>query len=79
MYRRLCEKIGWKPKTKGKYRKITGRMLLKWFNTQPINARVTEEIKEHLMGHKIKDTVHDTYLLANPEEFKKVYIKYCPI
>jgi hypothetical protein len=32
-------------------------MMLKFFNNQLINSGMLEEIREHLMGHKLKDRV----------------------
>ncbi|MEN6293245.1 MAG: hypothetical protein ABFD07_14700 [Methanobacterium sp.] len=34
------------------------------------------EIREHMMGHKLKDRVREAYFLADPEELKKVYLRY---
>jgi hypothetical protein len=34
------------------------------------------EIREHMMGHKLKDKVLEAYFLADPEELKKVYLRY---
>jgi hypothetical protein len=28
------------------------------------------------MGHKLKDRVQEAYFLADPEELKKVYLRY---
>jgi hypothetical protein len=35
---------------------------------------MAEEIREHMMGHKLKDRVQEAYFLADPEELKKVYL-----
>jgi len=37
---------------------------------------MTWEIREHMMGHKLKDRVREAYFLADPEELKKVYLRY---
>ncbi|MBI5458757.1 hypothetical protein [Methanobacterium sp.] len=34
-------------------------MLRKFFNTQLINAGMPQEIREHMMGHKLKDRVRE--------------------
>jgi len=47
----------------------------KFFNTQLINAGSHLEIREHMMGHKLKDRVREAYFLADPEELKKVYLR----
>jgi hypothetical protein len=51
-------------------------MMLKYFNTQLINAGMPEEIREHFMGHVIPNKVQDAYYLAEPDELLKVYLKY---
>jgi len=35
-----------------------------------------EEIKEYVMGHKLKDRVREAYFLADPDELQKVYLTY---
>jgi ABC-type Na+ transport system ATPase subunit NatA len=35
-----------------------------------------EEIREHMMGHKIKDRVREAYFLADPDELRKIYLRY---
>jgi len=37
---------------------------------------MVEEIREHTMGHKFKDRVRDAYFLANPDELRKIYLRY---
>ncbi|MGB9937292.1 MAG: tyrosine-type recombinase/integrase [Methanobacterium sp.] len=74
-YMRLNGYIGWKNK-KGKFRKGTSHMIRKYFNTQMIIAGMPEEIREHLMAHKLRDKVKDAYFLENPDELMQVYIKY---
>ena len=49
-------------------------MMRKFFNTQLINARMAEEIREHMMGHKFKDRIRDAYFLADPDELRKNYL-----
>jgi len=46
------------------------------YNTQLINAGMPEEIREHMMGHKFKDRVRDAYFLADPDELRKIYLRY---
>lgn len=58
------------------FNKATSHMLRKFFNTQLINAGMAEEIREHMMGHKLKDRVSDAYFLANPEELRKSYLRH---
>ena len=35
-----------------------------------------EEIREHMMGHTLKDKVREAYFLADPTELQKVYLTY---
>ena len=35
-----------------------------------------EEIREHMMGHKLKDRVRDAYFLADPDELRKIYLRH---
>ena len=35
-----------------------------------------EEIREHMMGHTLKDKVHEAYSIADPTELQKVYLTY---
>lgn len=35
-----------------------------------------EEIREHMMGHALKDKVREAYFLADPNELEKVYLRY---
>ena len=51
-------------------------MLRKFFNTQLINAGMAEEIREHMMGHKLKDRVRDAYFLADPKDLQKSYLRH---
>ena len=51
-------------------------MMRKFFNTQLINAGMPEEIREHMMGHTLKDKVREAYFLADPTELQKVYLTY---
>jgi len=74
-YRILNRFAGWKSE-KGKYRRATSHMMRKFFNTQLINAGMPEEIREHMMGHTLKDKVREAYFLADPDELEKVYLKY---
>ena len=66
---------GWKSE-KGKFRRATSHMMRKFFNTQLINAGMPEEIREHMMGHTLKDKVREAYFLADPTELQKVYLTY---
>lgn len=75
-YRNLNDQLGWKNKEKGQYHKFTSHMLRKFFNTQMINAGMIEEIREHFMGHKLKDKVREAYFLADPDELMKTYLRY---
>ena len=34
------------------------------------------EIREHMMGHKLKDRVREAYFLADPDELRKIYLRY---
>jgi len=45
-------------------------------NTQLINAGSQEEIREHVIGHKLKDRVRDAYFLAYPDEPPKSYLSF---
>nr|WP_319372817.1 tyrosine-type recombinase/integrase [uncultured Methanobacterium sp.] len=74
-YRELNRFLGWVPDEGGFY-KATSHMMRKFFNTQLINAGMPWEIREHMMGHKLKDRVREAYFLADPEELKKVYLRY---
>ena len=74
-YRNLNRYAGWKSE-KGKFRRATSHMMRKFFNTQLINAGMPEEIREHLMGHTLKDKVREAYFLADPTELQKVYLTY---
>jgi len=56
--------------------KATSHMMRKFFNTQLINAGMPEEIREHMMGHKFKDRVREAYFLADPDELRKIYLRY---
>jgi len=35
-----------------------------------------EEIREHMIGYKLKDRVRDAYFLADPDELRKTYLRY---
>ncbi|MDY9923210.1 tyrosine-type recombinase/integrase [Methanobacterium sp.] len=74
-YRELNRYLNWKTYEDGFY-KVTSHMMRKFFNTQLINAGMPWEIREHMMGHKLKDRVREAYFLADPEELKKVYLRY---
>ena len=74
-YRNLNRYAGWKSE-KGKFRRATSHMMRKFFNTQLINAGMPEEIREHMMGHTLKDKVREAYFLADPTELQKVYLTY---
>jgi hypothetical protein len=37
---------------------------------------MAEEIREHMMGHKLKDRIRDAYFLADPDELRKTYLRY---
>jgi integrase len=74
-YRILNRFPGWKSE-KGKFSKATSHMMRKFFNTQLINAGMPEEIREHMMGHTLKDKVREAYFLADPVELQKVYLEY---
>jgi integrase len=75
-YRRLNSYLGWGQEEKGDFRKATGHMMRKFFNTQLINAGMPEEIREHFMGHKYKNRVRDAYYLGSDDSLKEVYLKY---
>jgi integrase len=74
-YREINKFLNWEPNKDG-FNKATSHMLRKFFNTQLINARMAEEIREHMMGHKLKDRVRDAYFLADPEDLRKSYLTY---
>jgi len=40
------------------------------------NVGMVEEIMGHMMGHKLKDRVRDTYLLADPDDLRKSYLRH---
>ncbi|MGO9387904.1 MAG: tyrosine-type recombinase/integrase [Methanobacterium sp.] len=77
IYKRNSDKLGW-DKGGNTFRKITGHMSRKWFNTQLTMAGMPEEIREHFMGHKMQNNVKDAYFLGNPDDLKRVYIQYLP-
>ena len=72
-YRELNRFLGWVPDDGGFY-KATSHMMRKFFNTQLINAGMPWEIREHMMGHKLKDRVREAYFLADPDELRKIYL-----
>jgi integrase len=74
-YRDLNRYPNWMPDEDGFYR-ATSHMMRKFFNTQLINAGRAEEIREHMMGHKLKDRVREAYFLADPDELRKSYLRY---
>lgn len=45
-------------------------------STQIINAGMAEEIREHMMGHKLKGRIRDAYFLADPDDLRKTYLRY---
>jgi hypothetical protein len=51
-YRDINRFLNWELDEDGFYR-ATSHMLRKFFNTQLINAGMAEEIREHMMGHKV--------------------------
>jgi len=53
-YRELNWFLGWVPDEGGFY-KATSHMMRKFFNTPLINAGMPWEIREHMMGHMLKD------------------------
>ena len=75
-YQCLNSYLGWEQTEKREFRKATSHMMRKFFNTQMINAGMPEEIREHLMAHKINNKVRDAYFLENQEELQEVYLKY---
>jgi hypothetical protein len=34
-----------------------------------------EEIREYMMGHKLKDRVREAYFLTDPDELMKAYLR----
>ncbi len=77
IYKRINDKLGW-DKGGNTFRKITGHMCRKWFNTQLTIAGMPEEIRELFMGHKISNKIKDAYFLGRRDDLKKVYIQYLP-
>lgn len=75
-YRNLNDYMGWEHQEKRQFHKFTSHMLRKFFNTQLINAGMPEEIREHLMGHKLKDRVREAYFLADPDQLMKTHLRY---
>lgn len=61
---------------KGAFRDITSHMFRKFFDTQLTNKGMPEEIREHMMGHVLRDKVRDAYYIANPIELQDIYFKY---
>ena len=61
---------------KGAFRNITSHMFRKFFDTQLTNKGMPEEIREHMMGHVLRDKVRDAYYIANPPELMDIYFKY---
>lgn len=61
---------------KGAFRDITSHMFRKFFDTQLTNKGMPEEIREHMMGHVLRDKVRDAYYIANPTELMDIYFKY---
>lgn len=37
---------------------------------------MAEEIREHMMGHKLKDRIRDAYFLADPDDLQTSYLRY---
>jgi hypothetical protein len=74
-YREINKFLNWEPNEDG-FNKATSHMLRKFFNTQLINAGMAEEIREHMMGHKLKDRFRDAHFLADPYDLRKSYLRY---
>jgi integrase len=72
-YREINKFLNWEPNEDG-FNKATSHMMSKFFNTQLINTGSLMEIREHMMGHKLKDRVRDAYFLADPNELRKSYL-----
>lgn len=75
-FRALNERLHNKQKESGAYRAITSHMLRKFFNTQLTNANMIYEIRKHMMGHVLPNTVDNSYYLENPDELRDAYIKH---
>jgi hypothetical protein len=50
--------------------------MMKLLRNQLINARSLTEIREHMMSYKLKDRVREAYFLADPDELRKIYLRY---
>lgn len=75
---RMNKQLGWSNE-EYEYAKFTSHVPRKFFSTKLTNAGMPEEIREHLMGHELRDKVKDAYYIGNPEDLLKVYLEYLDV